>query len=225
MAESLRRDIVSFGYNTPEHEVRNGVTYLKSRYGEIPLKIFGQQNLQNVDAARLACRQIGVTDEQFYSVISEFAGVSNRLEMIAETPTTAVFSDFAHSPSQLKATIKAVKNQYPDRKLVACAELHTITSLTEDFLPQYANSMAEADIALVYYNPEVIKQKQLKVINSEQVKATFGAGNLTVFTDSKILQQKLRELNYENATVLFMSSGNFDGLDLTEFANRLINQK
>ncbi|HET7732272.1 MAG TPA: Mur ligase family protein [Paludibacter sp.] len=224
MAESLRRDIVSFGYNTPEHEVRNGVTYLKSRYGEIPLKIFGQQNLQNVDAARLACRQIGVTDEQFYSVISEFAGVSNRLEMIAETATTAVFSDFAHSPSQLKATIKAVKNQHPDRKLVACAELHTITSLTEDFLPQYANSMAEADVAFVYYNPEVISKKQLKRINPEQVKVTFGGENLTVFTDSQALQLKIRELNYENAVLLFMTSGNFDGINLIEFANKLLSK-
>jgi len=225
MTETIRRDIVSFAYNTPDHEVRDGVTYLKTRYGEIPLKVFGQHNLQNIDAARLACRQIGVTDEQFYSVISEFPGVSNRLQKIGETITTVAFSDFAHSPSQLKVTVKAVKNQYFERKLVACFELHTITSLTEDFLPQYANSMAEADLAFVYYNPKVIQQKQLNPINPEQVKAAFGGENLTVFTDSQALQQKIRELNCENSALLFMTSGNFDGLNLIEFASELLNKK
>ena len=225
MTQNLRRDIVPFKYNTPEHEVRNGVTYLKTRYGEIPLKVFGEHNLQNIDAARLACRQIGVTDEQFYSVISEFPGVSNRLQTIAETATSIAFTDFAHSPAQLKATVKAIKSQYVEHNLVACMELHTCSSLTEDFLPQYANSMADVDVAFVYYNPEVIHQKQMKEINPEQVKAAFGGENLTVFTDSLALQQKLRELNYDNSVLLFMTSGNFGGVNQIEFAGELFNQK
>lgn len=75
IALHLRRDIVPFSYNTPRYEKKNGGTFLQTKYGEIPLKVSGEHNLQNTDAARLACRQIGVTDEQFYSVISEFAGV------------------------------------------------------------------------------------------------------------------------------------------------------
>ena len=225
MTQNLRRDIVPFTYNTPEHEVRNGVTYLKTRYGEIPLKVFGEHNLQNIDAARLACRQIGVTDEQFYSVISEFPGVSNRLQTIAETATSIAFTDFAHSPAQLKATVKAIKSQYVEHNLVACMELHTCSSLTEDFLPQYAKSMADVDVAFVYYNPEVIHQKQMKEINPEQVKTAFGGENLTVFTDSLALQQKLRELNYDNSVLLFMTSGNFGGVNQIEFAGELFNQK
>ncbi|MFT3753033.1 MAG: Mur ligase family protein [Paludibacter sp.] len=215
MAETLRRDIVSFAYNTPDHEVRNGVTYLKTRYGEILLQVFGQFNLQNLDAARLACRQIGVTDEQFYSVISEFPGVSNRLEKIAESNETIVYRDFAHSPTQLKATIKAVKNQHPDRKLIACFELQTVTSLTDDFLPQYANCMAGVDVAFVYFNPDTVKQLNLNKISSSQVKAAFGGENLTVFTDPNEMQQSIRALKYENSVLLFMTSGTFDGLNLT----------
>jgi len=222
IAENLRRDIVPFPYNTPEYEVRNGITYLITKYGDIPLKVFGEHNLQNMNAARLACRQIGVTDEQFYSVISEFPGASNRLQKIAETQNSVAFKDFAHSPSKLKATVKAVKSQFPDRKLVACMELHTFSSLTGNFLPQYAGCMDEADLAFVYYNPDVILHKRLKEINPEQVKVAFGGNNLLVYTDSQALQQKLRELNYDNTALLLMTSGNFSGVNLIEFAKELL---
>ena len=222
IATNLRRDIVPFPYNTPEYEVRDGITYLITKKGEVPLKIFGEHNLQNMTAARLACRQIGVTDEQFYSVISEFPGASNRLQKICETADSVAFKDFAHSPSKLKATVTAVKHQYPDRKLVACMELHTFSSLTEDFLPQYAGCMEEADVAFVYYNPEVIHHKRLKDINPEHVKVAFGGKNLTVFTDSNALLQKLRELNYSNSALLLMTSGNFSGVNLIELATELL---
>jgi len=225
IAQHLRRDIVPFPYNTPEYEVRDGITYLITKYGDISLKVFGEHNLQNMNAARLACKQIGVTDEQFYSVISEFPGASNRLQKIAETNNSVAYKDFAHSPSKLRATVKAVKHQYPDRKLIACMELHTFSSLTEEFLPQYAGCMEEADVAFVYYNPEVIQHKHLKDIQPEHVKKAFGGSNLTVFTDSEALQQKLRELNYDNTALLLMTSGNFSGVDLIEFAKELLKQE
>ena len=218
----LRRDIVPFAYNTPKHEVRNGITYLKTKKAEVPLKIFGEHNLQNMEAARLACRQIGVTDQQFYSVIKDFPGASNRLQKIVETEKAVAFKDFAHSPSKLKATVNAVKSQFPDRQLIACMELHTFSSLTEDFLPQYAACMEQADMAFVYYNPEVIQHKRLKDIEPEQVKNAFGGNNLEVFTDSAALQAKLRSLNYDNTALLFMTSGNFSGVQLIDFAEELL---
>lgn len=218
----LRRDIVPFAYNTPKHEVRKGVTYLKTKKAEVPLKIFGEHNLQNMEAARLACRQIGVTDQQFYSVIKDFPGASNRLQRIVETEKAVAFKDFAHSPSKLKATVNAVKSQFADRRLIACMELHTFSSLTEDFLPQYAGCMEQADMAFVYYNPEVIQHKRLKEIDPEQVKNAFGGNNLEVFTDSAALQAKLRSLNYDNTALLFMTSGNFSGVQLIDFAEELL---
>ena len=222
IVSGLRRDIVPFAYNTPKHEVRNGITYLKTKKAEVPLKIFGEHNLQNMEAARLACRQIGVTDQQFYSVIKDFPGASNRLQKIVETEKAVAFKDFAHSPSKLKATVNAVKSQFPDRQLIACMELHTFSSLTEDFLPQYAACMEQADMAFVYYNPEVIQHKRLKDIEPEQVKKAFGGNNLEVFTDSAALQAKLRSLNYDNTALLFMTSGNFSGVQLIEFAEELL---
>jgi len=222
ISQNLRRDIVAFPYNTPKHEIRGGVTYLKTRYGEFSLKVFGEHNLQNIEAARLACRQIGVMDEQFYMAVSDFPGAANRLQKIAETPTAIAFKDFAHAPSKLKATVKAVRNQFPDRKLVACMELHTFSSLNEDFLPQYSNCMAQADVAFVCYNPKVLQGKGLKDINPELVKSAFGGNNLTVFTDCQELQHKLREINYDNSALLLMTSGNFSGVNLVEFANELL---
>ena len=225
LVKKLRRDIVPFPYNTPEYEVREGITVLLTKYGDVPLKIFGEHNLQNMNAARLACRQIGVTDEQFYSAITNFPGASNRLEKISETASSVAFKDFAHSPSKLKATVKAVKHQYPDRKLIACMELHTFSSLTEDFLPQYAGCMDQADVAFVYYNPEVILHKHLKNIDTQLVKKAFGGNNVTVYTDTNLLQQKLRELRYENTALLLMTSGNFSGINLNEFAEELLKSK
>ncbi len=223
IAENLRRDIVPFPYQTPEHEIVNGVTYLKTRKGNVPLKIFGEHNLQNLHAARLACKQIGVTEDQFNNAIADFPGASNRMQKICETDNAVAFKDFAHSPSKLKATVHAVRTQYPDKKLVACMELHTFSSLTDAFLPQYAGCMEEADVAFVYFNPEVIKHKGLQPIDPEKVKNAFGGNHLRVYTDSLALQATLKNMQYDNSALLLMTSGNFSGVNLVEFAKQLLN--
>ena len=222
IAGNLRRDIVPFPYATPEHEIVNGTTYLKTRKGSVPLKIFGEHNLQNLHAARLVCKQIGVTEDQFNNAISDFPGASNRMQKICETDNAVAFKDFAHSPSKLKATVHAVRLQYPDKKVVACMELHTFSSLTDTFLPQYAGCMEEADKAFVYFNPEVIKHKKLQPIDPENVKQAFGGNNLCVYTDSEALQTTLKSMQYENSALLLMTSGNFSGVNLVEFARELL---
>ncbi|OJV35905.1 MAG: peptidoglycan synthetase [Bacteroidales bacterium 36-12] len=224
ISEKLRRDIIPFPYNTPSHEVIDGITYLITKKGNIPLKIFGEHNLQNLNAARLACKQIGITEENFNNAISDFPGASNRLQKICETTTSVAFKDFAHSPSKLQATVQAVKSQYPKKQLIACMELHTFSSLTDSFLPQYSDCMKEADIAFVYFNPEVIKHKGLKQINPNEVKSAFGGENLSVYTDSSLLQEKLRKMDYNNTALLLMTSGNFSGVNLIEFAKELLNK-
>jgi UDP-N-acetylmuramate: L-alanyl-gamma-D-glutamyl-meso-diaminopimelate ligase len=223
ITDNLRRDIVPFPYQTPEHEIVNGITYLKTRKGNVPLKIFGEHNLQNLHAARLACKQIGVTEDQFNNAISDFPGASNRMQKICETGNAVAFKDFAHSPSKLKATVHAVRTQYPDKKLVACMELHTFSSLTDAFLPQYAGCMEEADIAFVYFNPEVIKHKGLQPIDPDKVRNAFESKNLSVYTDSQALQTTLKSMQYDNSALLLMTSGNFSGVNLVEFAKQLLN--
>ena len=208
IAEHARKDITCIPY---------------SEYtGEVEMQVFGRHNMQNLQAAMLACHSIGVAPDDFYREISTFTGASNRLEKIYETETSVAYKDFAHSPSKLKATVNAVRERYPNKKLVAAMELHTFSSLMAEFLPQYKDCMAEADVAFVYFNPKVIEHKQLTPITKEEVRNAFGTKNVEVFTESEALQERLKGLNYENTALLMMSSGTFDGINVKEFAKELL---
>lgn len=197
--------------------------------GKVEMSVFGKHNMQNIQAACLACEQIGVPREKFYETIASFTGASNRLELIVKAESESgkvsrvAYKDFAHSPSKLKATIAAVKEHHPNLRLVAAMELHTFSSLMASFLPQYKDCMAEADIAYVYFNPKVIEHKRLQKISAEDVKNAFGTKNVEVFTDSQALRTQLSQLNYENTALLMMTSGTFDGININEFAKQLIN--
>ncbi len=209
-------------YSTHPHELANGVTMLITENGEVPLKIFGNHNLQNLIGARLVCREVGISDEQFYQGITSFKGAARRLEPVKQTPHSVVYKDFAHSPSKLKATTSAFKQQFPTRRLVACMELHTFSSLSEKFLSEYKDSMSEADLAFVYFNPHTIEHKKLQPLSKQQVSDSFGSNNVTVFTDSKILLKALHELSWDNSNLLLMTSGNFDGVDFVQLADELL---
>ena len=190
--------------------------------GDVRMRIFGRHNMENLQAAALACEQIGVKPEDFYREIATFTGASNRLEFIDEIGDNVAYKDFAHSPSKLRATVNAVREHYPKKQLVACMELHTFSSLMADFLPQYEGCMANADVAFVYFNPKVIEHKRLTPITAEEVRKAFGTENVEVFTDSQLLQERLRSLTYDNTALLMMTSGTFDGVNIPEFAKALI---
>jgi len=223
IASKVREDVVAMPYNTPVYEVVDGKTTMTFHNQQILLQIFGEHNLQNLMGAYAVCVQLGVKEKDFFRIIAEFGGAANRLQKVAENKTSVAYKDFAHSPSKLKATVKAVKTQFPNRKLVACMELHTFSSLTKEFLPEYKDSMTDADIAYVYFNPEVIEHKKLDAITEKQVEEAFGSNNLKVFTDTNKLQAELRGIDYANKNLLLMTSGNFSGVDLPKFANELIN--
>lgn len=180
----------------------------------VPLKIFGEHNMQNLSAAKNACLLSGVSEDDFYSAIQSFEGTSKRLQKIDENEKGIVFLDFAHSPSKVKATVEAVRSRYPEKDLVACLELHTYSSLSKDFLPLYDGTLKDATIAFVYFNPHAIALKKLEPVSAEIVRKAFGPGNVVVYSDSDMLFRQMDELNYENPCYLFMSSGDFDGYDL-----------
>ncbi|MGQ0828327.1 MAG: UDP-N-acetylmuramate--L-alanine ligase [Bacteroidota bacterium] len=228
VCEAARNDIKKFPYGIPEHKIENGVTVITNQ--QLPatsyqLEIFGEHNLMNLNGARLVCNQIGVSDDQFYEAISSFKGAAKRLELVKKNDVTAMYKDFAHSPSKLKATTQAVKKQFPHRKLIACMELHTFSSLNEDFLNEYSGSMSLADEAIVYFNPHTIAHKKLKPITEEQVKKAFGGNNIKVYTDSKILLDNLIKMNFENKNLLMMSSGTFDGIDFKTLGENVVNSR
>jgi UDP-N-acetylmuramate: L-alanyl-gamma-D-glutamyl-meso-diaminopimelate ligase len=218
LANAAPKNLNRIGYGIPKYRIENGITILGTSFGEIPLMIFGEHNLMNAEGARLVCNQAGISDKEFYNAIQSFKGAAKRLELIAKTDFTSVYKDFAHSPSKLKATVEAVSQQYPDRELVACMELHTFSSLSSNFLDHYKNCMDNAHQPIVYFNPHTIAHKKLPAITAEQVKEAFGNTALIVYTDSAELEKKLLSINWKNKNLLMMSSGNFDGMDLAFLA-------
>jgi len=222
IVDNKRSDVEYLPYNTPKFEVVNNKTILKTDKGDIELEIFGEHNLQNLMGAYYICKQAGLSDEQFYSTINSFSGAAKRLQKLSENESCTVFQDFAHSPSKLKATTEAVKKQFNSRKLIACMELHTFSSLKKEFLPQYKNSMIMADEAIVYFNPKTIEHKKLEQISKEQVADAFGGDNITVYTDSDKVITDLLSNDFNNTNVLLMSSGNFSGVNLNELAENII---
>lgn len=209
-------------YGVHPYHIDNGISYLETEYGDIPLQIFGKHNLTNLNAARYACESVGVSAENFYKAIATFKGASKRLELVAKNEVCNVYKDFAHSPSKLKATIAAVREQFPTRHLIACMELHTFSSLTEEFLKQYDGAMREADEAIVYFSPEAIALKKLPPITAEMIMKAFGREDLTVFSDSSAMKEKLMQINPENTVLLMMSSGNFNGINVNELGEKII---
>ena len=197
-------------YTTPIHNILNGITTVD----DTELIIFGNHNLQNLNAAKLVCNELGVTDTDFFLQIANFKGASMRLELVKKTASSAVYKDFAHSPSKLKATSSAMKKQFSNRELVACMELHTFSSLNEEFLKEYIGSMDKPDTAIVYFSPSAIAHKKLEPITPKQVLTAFGRKDLLVFTNSEKLETYLNNLNWENTNLLMMSSGTFEGMNL-----------
>lgn len=190
--------------------------------GEVKMGVFGRHNMQNLQAACYACQQIGVSADDFYRAISTFTGAGNRLEKIFDNGHNVAYKDFAHSPSKLRATLNAVREEYPSKKLVACMELHTFSSLMADFLPQYKDCMAQADVAIVYYSPAGVADKRLPPITPEQVAAGFASKHVEVITSLEEMQRRLKQEEYGNTALLLMTSGNFDGMDLKAFACELL---
>lgn len=220
IGENTRSDINTIAYKIPNYEIRDGKTILTFDNAEYPLQIFGAHNLQNMMGAMEVAKAMGIAEKDFLKAIQSFTGAGKRLEKVFEKDNFVLFKDFAHSPSKLRATTSAVKEQYEERRFIACMELHTFSSLKKEFLSHYKDTMVKADHALVYFSHDVVKHKKLEPITAGQVKEAFG-GNVKVVTSSTAVMSFLKEFDYDNTVLLMMSSGNFDGIDYNELATEL----
>lgn len=216
ISEDSRDDISIIPYAVPNHTVADGITILKFNGKNYPLKIFGKHNLMNLNGARLVCRELGVSDEIFHEAITTFKGASKRLELVSGDSKRIVYKDFAHAPSKVKATLDAVKEQYPEKHVVACLELHTFSSLNEAFLSHYKGALDAADAAIVYFSLHALQLKRLPPITAAQVREGFANPNLEVFTDSGALLARLQNEHRPDVVFLMMSSGNYDGIDVRD---------
>lgn len=216
VAEAATNPIRKIPYSTPKYEVNEGVTLLETPEGAMPIEVFGAHNLNNLAGAKWICQNMGVDEADFYEAIASFKGASKRLEKIAESKTKVAYKDFAHSPSKVAATTKAVKEQYPDRTLVACLELHTYSSLNAEFLKEYEGALRYADVAVVFYSPDAVKIKQLDEVTYEQIAKSFNREDLIIYTNPAEFKTFLFKQNLENSALLLMSSGNYGGLNFEE---------
>lgn len=216
VVEASENSIRKFPYHTPDYSVEDGATLLETPEGPMPIEVFGKHNLNNLAGAKWICQQMGIDEEDFYEAIATFKGASKRLEKLEEGSNKVAYKDFAHSPSKVKATTDAVKEQYPDKKLVAFLELHTYSSFNPEFLKEYKGALDAADEAVVFYLPESISIKKLKPVSEQQIKTAFKRSDLKIYTEASTFKKEVFERNYDNAVGLFMSSGNYGGLDLNE---------
>ena len=216
VVESSENHIKKYPYQTPNHFIENGVTYLETSEGDLPLEVFGTHNLQNLAGAKWICQHMGIDEDDFYEAIASFSGASKRLEKIAENNTSVIFKDFAHSPSKVSATTKALKKQYENRTIFACLELHTYSSLNAAFLEEYRGALDAADKAVVFYSPDAVKIKKLDAVTSAQIAKAFQREDLIIYTNPREFKAFLFAENLKNTALVLMSSGNYGGLDFEE---------
>jgi UDP-N-acetylmuramate: L-alanyl-gamma-D-glutamyl-meso-diaminopimelate ligase len=225
LAGSVNPALQKESYSTPEYTVAQDTCILHQKGQSYPLKIFGRHNMQNIAGARLVCQQLGLSDEQFFKAVIHFSGAGKRLQLLGQKESTAIFLDFAHSPSKVDATVRAVREQFAGRRLVACLELHTYSSLNRKFLGHYRNTMDGADDAVVFFNPQTILHKRLEMLSKEEVALAFARKGLNVLTEKSELEDFLHATVGENTVVLLMSSGNFSGINFKELSETLLRRK
>ncbi|MFH0893704.1 MAG: Mur ligase family protein [Bacteroidota bacterium] len=222
LALESRADIHKIPYHTPEYKIEDGKIFWKTNNEMIPLNVPGRHNVQNMEGAMQVCLAMGIETDDILRAATTFKGAARRLELMEKNERSIVYRDFAHAPSKLKATVSSVKEMYPDKKVVAVMELHTFSSLNQKFLDHYKDTMKDADVAIVYFNPHTIEHKKLLPVSVEQVKTAFDKNDILVLTDSQILRDTLLNMDNSNAVFLLMSSGNFDGIDFKTFSSQLI---
>ncbi|KPM49140.1 UDP-N-acetylmuramate--L-alanine ligase [Jiulongibacter sediminis] len=222
ICEKEREDVNKVPYKAHPYEVKNGVSYLLTDNGKVPLKIFGEHNMKNLNGAKKILERLAITEEMFYEAIQSFSGAAKRLEKLGENKYTQIFRDFAHAPSKVEATTKAGKELQPERQLIACYELHTYSSLNKDFLPHYAEKLDAADRAVVFYSPHTLEIKKMPAISKDEIKKAFGRDDIEVFTTAEELDSFLKSQNWYNSNLLLMSSGTFGGTDLSQLAKEIL---
>ena len=220
VAENLREDISYIPYHLPDYFIENGITSVNIGKEKTALKVFGNHNLLNLQAAYLVCKELKLDDATFTKAISGFAGAAKRLELIAGEKDWNIYRDFAHAPSKVTASINAVKQQFPERKLVAILELHTFSSLNAEFMNEYKGSMDKADKAIVFYSNHALELKRMKPLDPKSVMNGFQKANIEVITERKNLEEILSKENLNYTNFLFMSSGNYDGMDILKILKK-----
>lgn len=222
VANNIRDDIQYQPYQVPPFTIENGLTTINIGENKGPLSVFGNHNLMNCLAAYYACAELGVTAIDFLDAMKDFTGAAKRLELLEMNDTMNIYRDFAHAPSKVKATVQAVKQQFPKRKLYGILELHTYSSLNVNFMNEYKGALDDLDASVVFYAKHALEIKKMPELPVQKVMEGFDKPGLIVMNDKYELEKWLLTIPNHDANILFMSSGNYDGLNINSLAKAII---
>ena len=211
------------GYRLPNYTINKGVTYLQISDEDIPLQIIGKQNLSNIAGAYTVCEWLGIKRDEFYEAIRNFKSSIRYLEFVASAEGSVVYQDFAHTPTKLKSSIHAIKEQFSSFKLLTIIELNPYDVIEGDKLEQYDSSMMESDTSIVFINKSSIKEKNVVLDNIvDRIVRVFNHPNLLVITDPVDLYGFLEVFDSKGYNMLFMSSSNYSGINMLKFADKFL---
>lgn len=216
-------DVTKIPYAPHSFKIKNNKTVVQNEGISYELPFFGEHNMMNLSAALAVCGRIGISKESFYAAIKTFKGASGRLQLLGENTYTTIFKDFAHAPSKVKATSEAVKKQFSDKKVVACLELHTFSSLNKDFIGQYKDTIS-ADVGIVYFDPHTLEHKKLPALSKSDVQKAFNSSKIKVVNSKEELLSEFASIDFKNKVLLLMSSGNFGGINLNDLTNQILSK-
>ena len=209
-------------YALPDYSLSNNIFFIHTSEGNIPLQVFGEHNLSNIEAAKKICSLLGVLDDDFYNSISSFKGASKRLEIIHKGSNNLMIRDFAHSPSKLNASINAVRKTFSKKFLIAVFELHTFSSLNPKFIQQYKGCLDNCDLPIIFYDGKNKKMNNIKYLTNELISSAFDIKNLIIINKTSDLFNYLLSMKYDNTILLLMSSGNLGSIHLDQIKKCMI---
>ena len=211
-------------YTNQDYLIEKDQWYLLDSLNQkYPVELFGAHNMANFLAARLVCRDLGMGEQEFLLHMQSFKGAKKRLQLIAKKGSQYFYQDFAHAPSKVRATTKAFRQKYPQAPICAVVELHTYSSLNQEFLPQYRGALDDADVAIVFFSPHTLKMKRMPSLNPDIIRKHFGRNDVLVVNSAEELKSELLKNRKLEMQYLMMSSGTFGGTKLEELADQLFN--
>lgn len=199
-------------------EVIDENVYIKYNDKSYKINVFGTHNLSNLNAAFEVGKIVGFSEESILKSFETFSGAAKRLENVFDDKERriSIYRDFAHAPSKVIATVNAVREKYQNRKIIAFLELHTYSSLQENFIEQYANSLAKADVKFLYIDEEALKIKNKEKFDAQWLKKQFNDETIIVVEDKNDILELIKNELENNSVLLLMSSGNLGGLDIQQ---------
>ena len=208
-----KHDCQKHGYLPFETNAIGDIVFRDHKY---PIEIFGKHNMSNLKAAFYICQSLGISGQNFFNAIKTFKGASKRLEEIYNNGNMVIYRDFAHAPSKCKASCAAVREKYPEKRILGFIELHTFSSLNRSFINHYKNTMNALDKAIVFFDPYAMKQKRMPALDINEIHRSFNHPDLNVIGDPAELKTALKSTAEDHDVLLIMSSGNLGGIVISD---------